>query len=115
MSEKKAKEEVSNPKRAVTTLAKKALVAKPVRRAAMPARGILKKVSPRTVKGKIAAINDQMKENEKAVAQIHLGVRALQTGIVDYTKKLQDAVVAMQSAISDQINENQAYVKIFFG
>jgi len=115
MSEKKVKEEVSNPKRAVTPLAKKALVAKPVRRAAMSVKEVQRRMSPRTVRGKIAAINDQMKENEKAVAQIHLGVRALQTGIVDYTKKLQDAVVAMQSAISDQINENQAYVKIFFG
>jgi len=110
MSEEKAEKKVMGPRRAAAMPAKKASAAKPMRRAAMP-----RKVSSGTVKGKIAAINDQMKENEKAVAQIHLGVRALQTGIIDYTKKLQDAVVAMQSAISDQIKENQAYVKIFFG
>jgi len=132
MSEEEAEEVAEEkPVRAVPT--KKVPEAKPMRMAAMPVKEVLKKVSPRTVKGKIAAIQKaagmiysgaraiqsdaakQMKENQEAVAKIQSGVRAIQSAIRDHMKKHQDAVAAMQSAIAEQIKENQAYVKDFFG
>jgi len=96
MSEE-AEEVAVEPVRAVAMRTKKVLGAKPMRRAAMPAKGMPKKASPRTVKGKIAAIQSQMKENQEATAKIQSGVRAI------------------QSAISEQMKENQAYVRDFYG
>jgi len=121
MSEE-AEEVAVEPVRAVAMRTKKVLGAKPMRRAAMPAKGMPKKASPRTVKGKIAAIQSQMKENQEATAKIQSGVRAIQSDIKDKTEVFQKAVAhinvgvrAIQSAISEQMKENQAYVRDFYG
>jgi len=105
---------------------------KPARRAAKPVKE-MPKIRPGTVKGKIAAIqkavaeidsgaraiqakfSEQMKENQEAVAKIQLGVRAIQSAIRDHMKKHQAAVADMQSAISEQMKENQSYVRDFYG
>jgi len=149
---------------------------RPARRVAEPVKKMPKKPSPKTVKGKIAAIqkacaniysgareiqqsmkdqvnenqqavaamnanvkakieaintacanirsgareiqqgtNEQMKENLEAIAAMQSGVNRLQADIKDHMKKHQDAVAAMQSAISGQMNENQTYVRNFYG
>jgi len=106
---------------------------RPARRVAEPVKEMTKKPSPKTVKGKIAAIqktagmiysgaraiqagiNEQMKENLEAVAAMQSGINGLQADIKDHMKKHQDAVAAMQSAISGQMNENQTYVRNFYG
>jgi len=110
MSEEKAEKKVMEPRRAVALLAKKAPAAKPMRRAAMP-----KKVSPRTVKGKIAAI-------QKTAGMIYSGARSIQSDAKNQMKENQEAVAniyagvrSIQSAILEQMKENQAYVKDFFG
>lgn len=59
--------------------------------------------------------NEQMKENLEAIAAMQSGVNRLQADIKDHMKKHQDAVAAMQSAISGQMNENQTYVRNFYG
>jgi len=133
MSEEKAEEEAAEPARAAAVPAKKVPTVKPMRRAAEPVKEVPKKVTPRTVKGKIAAIQKaaagiysgarsiqsdarkQMKENQEAVAKIQSGVRSIQSAIRDHMKKHQDAVVALQSAILEQMKENHAYVRDFYG
>jgi len=94
----------------------------PAPRAAKPVKKMPEKASPKTVKGKIAAMQKQMKENQEAVATIYSGVRAIQSKINEQMKVNSKAVVAVfegvraiQSAISEQMKENQAYVMDFYG
>jgi len=109
------KEETVEPKRAAAMPAKKVLVAKPMQRAAMPAKEVPRRVSPRTVKGKIAAI-------QKATAEIYSGARSIQSDAAKQMKENQEAVVAIfagvraiQSGINEQMKENQAYIRDFYG
>jgi len=115
MFEEKAEKKVMEPRRAAAMPAKKASAAKPMRRAAMPAKEMPKKVSPRTVKGKIAAI-------QKTAGMIYSGARSIQSDAKNQMKENQEAVAniyagvrSIQSAILEQMKENQAYVKDFFG
>jgi len=99
-----------------------------------------KKMTEDTVKGKIAAIKiaddnmqksvkalqsefkKQMKENEQAIAANQAGVqelvneyRVFVNKYPVFAKEFSIAVVAMQTSIKEQVNENQEYVKEFYG
>jgi len=131
--EEEAEEEAKPVRAAVTPVIKRreAKAARPVWRVAEPVKEMPKKPSPKTVKGKIAAIqkatgkiysgaraiqsdanrvqSDIKGKTEvfrKAVADIHSSVRVLESAIGDHMKKHQDAVSAMQSAINEQTKEN---------
>lgn len=109
---------------------KKVRKVQPMRRAAMPAKRVSKKVSPRTVRGKIASYQNTAAEFQSAArkmlqsgaSNMQAGVRAIQSGIKQQIKNykegaiaLQEGVAAMQSSIVEQIRENQEYVKNFYG
>jgi hypothetical protein len=144
-------EKAAKPERAAAKPVKKVSAAKPMRRAAMPMKEMPKEPSPRTVKGKIAAIQTaagmiysgartiqaefpkQMKENQEfvalmqtdvkrktkaiqeAAAKVQSGVRAIQAAIGEQAKENLEALAALQSGIAEQMEENQAYMKEFYG
>lgn len=130
MSERKAKVEVSKPKRAVITSAKKAPAAKPQRWAAMPVKKLQKRMSPRTVRGKIA-LHQKTAAEFRSVARgmlqsgarnLQAGVREMQSEIKDQMNKFKEGaadfqagVAAILSGIVEQMKENQEYVKQFYG
>mgnify|MGYP001136891476 CR=1 FL=1 len=87
----------------------------PVPRVAKPVKKMPEKASPRTVKGKIAAIQKQMEENQKAIAAFHAAVCAQVNQNKEAVAAIYSGVRAIQSAISEQMKENQAYVSDFYG
>jgi len=131
MSEEKAEEKATEPVQAVMAKpAKKVPAAKPMRRAATPAKGAPKKVSPRTVRGKIALYQKTAAQFRSAAhemlqsgaADMQAGVRAIQSGIKQQMNKFKEgaaafqaSVAALQSSIVEQMKENQEYVKKFYG
>ena len=144
-------EKTAKPARVAAKPARKAFMEERKRRTAMPMKEMPKEPSPRTVKGKIAAIQTaagmiysgargiqaefakQMKENEEfvvlmqtdverktkaiqeAAAKVQSGVRAIQAAIGEQAKENQEGLVALQSGVAEQMEENQAYVKDFYG
>ena len=149
--EEKKEEKAAKPERAAANPVKKVPTAKPMRRAAMPMKEMPKEPSPRTVKGKIAAIQTaagmiysgaraiqaefpkQMKENQEFVAlmqtdvkrktkaiqeagaKVQSGVRAIQAAIGEQVKENLEALAALQSGIAEQMEENQTYMRDFYG
>lgn len=130
-------EEEAEPTRAMAMRAKKASAAKRMRRAAMPAKGVSKKVGPKTVKGKIALYQKTAAQFRSAAREIlqsgthnmQAGVRAVQSGIKDTKKKYKEGAADMQagvaailsgiadmrSSIVEQMKEHQEYVRKFYG
>jgi hypothetical protein len=128
---------VEKPVRTVAKPTMKAPPAKPMRRAAAPTKGVMKQMSPKTVRGKIALYQKTSAEFKSAARQmLHLGTRnmqagvsAVQSGIKKQMKKYKDGAIdlqkgvaailsniaAMQSSIVDQVKENQEYITNFYG
>lgn len=131
--EEEAEEEAKSVRAAVTPVIKRreAKAARPVRRVAEPVKEMPKKPSPRTVKGKIAAIQKaagriysgaraiqsdaakRMKENQEFAAAVESDVKRIQTDIKSKTEVFQKVVAdiyagvrAVQSAIGEQVKEN---------
>ena len=105
-------EEEAKPRRAMAMPTKKAPSSKPMLRAAIPPKGVTKKVNTKNVKGKIAAMQDQMRKNKKSVAALYSDVRVMKSGIREQTKENQEAVAkievgvrAIQSGIKEQTNK----------
>jgi hypothetical protein len=136
-SEEKTEEKAMEPVRAVVVPAEKVPVVESVRRAAMPAKGVAKKVSSRTVKGKIALYQRTAAQFRSAASEMsrsgardmQAGIRAIQSGIKEQTRKYKEGaadvqagvaailsgITDMQSSIVEQMKENQEYVKKFYG
>ena len=88
---------------------------------APPAKA-LKKVKSGTVRSKIAATQNQIKENNKAAAKIYAGTRELQLGFTEQVKenleaaaKIYAGVRGIQINVQNQVKENLAYIKDFYG
>jgi len=100
MSKEKTEKEATEPKRAAAMPAKKVPAVKPMRRAAKPVEEGPRKVSPKTVRGKIAAI-------QTAAVTIQKDVERIQTDITGKTEVFKMAVSDIYSAIEEQMKENQ--------
>jgi len=81
----------------------------------VPVQELKKKMSEKTVKGKMAAIEVQMMENRQAIAKSQSGVQQLLKKFQAYPKELQKAVADMQTSIKEQISENEVFIKNFYG
>jgi hypothetical protein len=123
----------------VRTVAKPAKkpTAKRTQRAAIPAREVPRKMSPKSVRGKIALYQKTATEFQSAARKmlqsgattLQSGVRVMQTAIGEQVKENLEAAAAMQSGVNqmwsaievlystfmDHMKATQAYVKDFYG
>ena len=95
---------------------------------ASPAKA-LKKVKSGTVKSKIAATQNQIKENNKAAAKMYAGTREIQIHVQNQVKENLEAAAkmyagtreicsgarAIQLEFKNQMKGNLAYIKDFYG
>lgn len=129
-------EKTADPVRKVAKPVKKPTV-KRTQRAAIPAREVPRKMSPKTVRGKIALYqktaaefrSDARKMLQSGAATLQSGVRTIQTAIGEQVKENSEAAAAMQSGVNqmwsaievlhstfmDHVKATQAYVKDFYG
>lgn len=129
-------EKTAEPVRTVAKPVKKPKV-KRTQRAATPAREVSRKMSPKTVRGKIALYQKTAAEFQSAArkmlqsgaATLQSGVRAMQTAIGEQVNENLEAAAAMQSGVNqmwsaievlhstfmDHAKATQAYVKDFYG
>ena len=119
MSEEEKKEEkVAKSVQVVAKPAKKTRKGKLKRRAAMPVKEKPKEFAPSSVRGKIEAIQREIEaiqikrgEVQKGVADIHIGVRAMQARINSQIKKNQNAIAAFNTDIGKLYDSILAQVK----
>ena len=122
-------EKTAESVRAMAKPVKKPAV-KRTQRAAIPAREVPRKMSPKTVRGKIALYQKTAAEFQSAARKMlqsgttamQAGVRAMQSAIGEQVKENLEAIAAIQSGINklqsdinEQMKGNQAYVKNFYG
>jgi hypothetical protein len=129
-------EKTAKPVRTVAKPAKIPTV-KRTQRAAIPAREVPRKMSPKTVRGKIALYQKTAAEFQSTarkmlqsgVATLQSGVHDMQTAVGEQVKENLEAAAAMQSGVNqmwsaievlrstfmDHVKTTQAYVKDFYG
>jgi len=129
-------EKTAKPVRTVAKPAKKLTVER-TQRAAIPAREVPRKMSPKTVRGKIALYQKTAAEFQSAArkmlqsgaATLQSGVHDMQTAVGEQVKENLEAAAAMQSGVNqmwsaievlrstfmDHVKATQAYVKDFYG
>jgi len=123
------KEKTAEPVRTVAKPAKIPTV-KRTQRAAIPAREVPRKMSPKTVRGKIALYQKTAAEFQSAARKmLQSGVHDMQTAVGEQVKENLEAAAAMQSGVNqmwsaievlrstfmDHVKATQAYVKDFYG
>jgi len=131
--EERQEEKMAKPARVVAGHARRAIIGKRKRRAAMPMKEGPKETrfSTRfsTVKGKIAEIQNERCEIDKGIAVFYEGVGALYdsikaqaienteaaSAIFSGAQDIQVGIRALQSSINEKIKENADYVKNFYG
>ena len=125
----KEEQKAAKPARVVAGPARKTIIGKHKRRAAMPMKERPKERQSSTVKGKIAEIQNERGEIEKSIAVFYEGVGALYDSIRAQAKEnteaasaifsgaqdIQVGIRALQSSINEKIKENADYVKNFYG
>jgi hypothetical protein len=132
--EERQEEKMAKPARVVAGPARKAIIGKRRRRAAMPMKEGPKETRPSTVRsstvrGKMAEIQNERGEIEKGIAVLYEGVGALYdsikaqaienteaaSAIFSGAQDIQVGIRALQSSINEKIKENADYVKNFYG
>lgn len=134
--EEKKEEKAAKPRRVVAKPARKAIIGKRKRRAAMPTKERPKKIRSSTVKGKIAEIQSEIEaiqvkkgEIQKGIVAFYEGVGELYESISAQAKENREAasaifsgaqdiqvgIRALQSSINEKIKEHADYVKNFYG
>jgi hypothetical protein len=127
--EERQEEKMAKPARVVAGPARKAIIGKRKRRAAMPMKEGPKETRSSTVKGKMAEIQNERGEIEKGIVVFYEGVGALYdsikaqaienteaaSAIFSGAQDIQVGIRALQSSINEKIKENADYVKNFYG